>query len=113
MGIVAFFKINEIIDKIKNNNFIGKLGIHIHRKSQNTSEWEIVDELKDSLNEESLNRVDIINLGGGLPSLYASSNTQVFDYISSKLKDAAKRWMDEKGIEADNWTRKILGRSLH
>lgn len=96
---MSSFKINEIIDKIKNNNFIGKLGIHIHRKSQNTSEWEIVDELKDSLNEESLNRVDIINLGGGLPSLYASSNTQVFDYISSKLKDA-KRWMDEKGIEA-------------
>jgi ornithine decarboxylase len=91
-------KVNEIISKIKNNKNIGGLGIHLHRKSQNTSEWEIVEELKDSLTEESLGRINFVNLGGGLPSFYASSNVDVFKYIFSKLK-IVKDWLNEKGIE--------------
>ena len=91
-------KVNELISKIKNNNFIERLGIHLHRKSQNTSEWEIIEELKDSLTEESLKRINFVNIGGGLPSLYASSNVDVFDYIFSKLKNT-KKWLEEKGIE--------------
>ena len=91
-------KINEIISKVKNNKFIEKLGVHLHRKSQNTSEWEIVEELKDSLTEESLKRINFVNLGGGLPSLYASFNVDVFKYIFSKLKNV-KEWLEEKGIE--------------
>lgn len=91
-------KINEIISEIRNNKFIEKLGVHLHRKSQNTSEWEIVDELKDSLTEESLKRINFVNLGGGLPSLYASSNVDVFKYIFSKLTNV-KKWLEEKGIE--------------
>jgi len=91
-------KINEIIFKIKDNKFIKKLGVHLHRKSQNTSEWEIVEELKDSLTEESLERINFVNLGGGLPSFYASSNVDVFKYIFSKLRKV-KEWLGEKGIE--------------
>lgn len=95
---MSAFKINELISNVKDNEFIDRLGIHIHRKSQNTSEWEIVSELNDSLTNESLKRINLINLGGGLPSLYASSNVKVLDYIFSKLKDA-KKWMEERGIE--------------
>jgi ornithine decarboxylase len=91
-------KINEIISQIKDNKFIGKLGVHLHRKSQNTSEWEIVEEVKDSLTEEGLERIDFVNIGGGLPSLYVSSNEKVFNYIFLKLKET-KKWLDEKGIE--------------
>lgn len=91
-------KINEIISEIKQNEFIDNFGIHLHRKSQNTSEWEIVEELKDSLTKESLERINFVNLGGGLPSFYASSNVDVFSYIFSKLKDT-KKWLEEKGIE--------------
>jgi len=91
-------KINEIIFKIKNNKNIGKLGVHIHRKSQNTSEWEIVEELKDSLTKGSLERIDFVNIGGGLPSFYASSNVDVFKYIFSKLKNV-KEWLEENGIK--------------
>lgn len=90
--------INEIISKIKNNEFIDKMGVHIHRKSQNTSEWEIVGDLKDSLSENSLKRINMINLGGGLPSIYRSSNVDVFDYIFEKLKNT-KKWLDRKGIK--------------
>ena len=91
-------KINEILSKIKNNKFIEKLGVHLHRKSQNTSEWEIIEDLKDSLSEESLERINFVNVGGGLPSFYASSNVDVFNYIFSKLKET-KKWLEEKNIE--------------
>ncbi len=91
-------KVNKIISEIKDNKFIDNLGIHLHRKSQNTSEWELVDDLKDSLSEDSLKRINIVNLGGGLPSIYRSSNVDVFNYIFEKLKKI-KNWLDEKGIK--------------
>jgi ornithine decarboxylase len=92
------FKINELISKIKNNNFIERLGIHLHRKSQNTSEWEIIEELKDSLNKETLERINFVNLGGGLPSIYRSSNEKTLNYIFLKLQETRK-WLEEKEIE--------------
>lgn len=91
-------KINKLIIKLKDNKFIEKLGIHIHRKSQNTSEWEIIEELKDSLSKESLDRINFVNLGGGLPSFYKSSNIDVSDYIFSKLKES-KKWLEENDIK--------------
>jgi len=90
-------RVNEIIKEIKDNPLIDKLGIHLHRKSQNTSEWEIVEEVKDSLTKETLQRIDMINLGGGLPSTYRSSNVDVFEYVFQKLSKAQK-WLAEKGI---------------
>ena len=91
-------KINELVSKLKENEFIDKLGIHLHRKSQNTSEWEIIEELKDSLTKETFERINFVNLGGGLPSIYRSSDKRVFDYIFLKLKET-KKWLEEKGIE--------------
>lgn len=91
-------KVNKIISEIKNNNFIDRLGVHLHRKSQNTSEWEIIGDLKDSLNKESLERINFVNIGGGLPSIYRSSNVDVFNYIFSKLKET-KEWLEERKIE--------------
>jgi ornithine decarboxylase len=91
-------KVNEIIERISDNSFIEKLGVHIHRKTQNVSEWDIVSDLKDSLTEESLGEISFVNLGGGLPSVYRSSNVEVFEYIFRKLKEA-KDWLAEKDIE--------------
>ncbi len=91
-------KVNELILKLGENKNIGKLGIHIHRKSQNTSEWELLGELKDSLIPEVLGKIKIVNLGGGLPSVYRSSTYDVFPYIFSKIKEAVD-WLAEKGIE--------------
>jgi len=92
-------KVNELISKIKSNPFVEKIGIHLHRKSQNTSEWEIIEELKDSLTEGSLNSISFVNLGGGIPSIYRNSNAKNLDYIFSKLKET-KKWLEEKNIEA-------------
>ena len=91
-------KINEIISKIKDNPLIEKLGIHIHRKSQNTSEWEIREELEDSLTKESLERIDILNFGGGLPTKYKSYTSKVLPYIFEKIKNA-KKFLEEYNIK--------------
>jgi len=90
--------INKIIFKIKENKLICKLGVHIHRKSQNTSEWDIKEELEDSLTRESLNRLDLLNLGGGLPSKYKSHAVEVLPYIFSKIKETTN-WLKNFEIE--------------
>ena len=91
-------KINELIKEIKNNFCINKLGVHIHRKSQNTSEWEIEKELKDSFSGESLERINFLNFGGGLPVRYKSYTSKVIPYIFEKLKNA-KDFLKEYDIE--------------
>ena len=91
-------KVNEIISNIEKNSFIDRIGIHIHRKSQNTSEWELKDELEDSLTEETLRIINFLNLGGGLPITYRSYISNVLNYIFNKLK-IAKNFLKDKEIE--------------
>ena len=90
--------INRVIARIKEHPLLDKIGIHLHRKSQNTSEWEIKEEIEDSLTGESLERINMVNLGGGLPSIYRSSNVDVFDYIFEKIRGCVD-WLKEKDIE--------------
>ena len=91
-------KVNQLIKEISNHKFVDKLGIHLHRKSQNTSEWEIVEELEDSIDKENLRRLDFLNLGGGLPSIYRSSSIDVYDYVFEKLKKA-REWLGQQDIK--------------
>jgi len=91
-------KVNELIKEISENEFIDKFGVHIHRKSQNTSEWGIIEELEDSLDEEVLGRIDFVNLGGGLPANYRSYTGKADNYIFDKIKEAVG-WLFEKKIE--------------
>jgi ornithine decarboxylase len=81
-------RVNELILDLKDNSLIGDLGIHIHRKSQNTSEWEIKQELEDSLTKETLERINFVNFGGGLPTKYRSYTSKVLPYIFQKLTNA-------------------------
>ena len=92
------YKINEIIKEIKNNPLIKKLGIHLHRKSQNTSEWEISEEIEDSLTKETLERINFINLGGGLPVKYRSYTAEIQNYIFKKLTETIN-FLKKKNIE--------------
>jgi len=91
-------KVNELILRLKNDVNVNRLGIHIHRKSQNTSEWEVVEELKDSLTEETLEAISILNLGGGLPVQYKSYTNSTLPYILQKLENA-KKFLDYYGIK--------------
>ncbi len=89
--------INKWILKLKDNKSINKIGIHVHRKSQNTSEWNLKYELEDSLSKEVLERIDLINIGGGFPIKYKNYTSKVLDYIFSQIKEL-KNWLAEKNI---------------
>ena len=91
-------RVNELISEIKDNPLIENLGVHIHRKSQNTSEWEIKEELEDSLTKDSLEAISTINFGGGLPAKYRSHTTEVMPYIFQKLT-SAKKFLDQYNIK--------------
>ena len=92
-------KVNEIISKLKYYEFIDKLGVHIHRKTQNTSEWGIKEELQDFLNEDSLKRIDMVNFGGGLPVEYISYTSKVLPSIFNKIKESVE-WLNEREIDS-------------
>ena len=90
--------INKIIKENSNNYLIEKIGIHIHRKSQNTSEWEIKQEIIDSLSKETLRTIDFLNLGGGLPVKYKNYALKNLDYIFKKIKQV-KKFLSENNIQ--------------
>ncbi|MGM5483673.1 MAG: decarboxylase [Nanobdellota archaeon] len=92
-------KVEELIKKASENKYFIKKGVHIHRKSQNTSEWEIKEELQDSLSPIVLNNINFVNLGGGLPIKYRSYTMKVMNYISLKMKEAVN-WLKDNGIES-------------
>ncbi len=91
-------KVNQLIQDLKENPNIQDLGIHIHRKSQNTSEWEIAEELKDSIDPETLKIIKSVNLGGGLPVEYKSYTNSTLPYILKKISKA-KEFLDSHQIE--------------
>lgn len=91
-------KVNKIISKLSNNPYVGEIGVHIHRKSQNTSEWDIKEEIKDSLTKESLEKIKSLNLGGGLPVKYRSYTSKVIPYIFKKITET-KKFLEEHDIE--------------
>jgi ornithine decarboxylase len=91
-------KVNELVKELEGNNLVDKIGIHIHRKSQNTSEWEIKSELEDSISEESLKIISFVNLGGGLPSQYRNHALKDLSYVFEKLVDS-KKFLDNFQIE--------------
>jgi ornithine decarboxylase len=91
-------KVNEWVSRLFDEEYVDKIGIHIHRKSQNTTEWEIIKELEDSLTEESFSAISHVNLGGGLPVMYKTYSVDVMPYIFAKLEESVA-YLREKGIE--------------
>jgi len=79
------------------NQKLNSLGIHFHRKSQNISEWNLKFELENMFNESFFEKINFINIGGGIPSLYANTNLKVFTGIFRKIKDL-QEWLNSKGI---------------
>jgi ornithine decarboxylase len=91
-------KVNELIAKLFGDERVEKLGVHVHRKSQNTSEWSIVEELEDSLSSEILKKISLFNMGGGMPIEYKTYSTKVMPYIFDQLKKV-REFLEEKEIE--------------
>ncbi len=91
-------RINKLIPKLKQNKNITQLGIHIHRKSQNISEWSLKYELEQVLSDDTLAAIDLLNLGGGLPWKYKNFRADVIEHISSKIIEV-KEWLNKNNIK--------------
>ena len=91
-------KINELIPKLKENSKIKKLGVHFHRKTQNVSEWSLKEELVDSISEENFSKLDLVNIGGGIPAQYKNFRKEVIDYIFNKIREL-KEFLNSNNIK--------------
>lgn len=91
-------QINELIPKLRQIKNIDKLGIHFHRKTQNTSEWNIKDELSQMIDKTTWDLIDIVNIGGGLPVDYKNTTARNIDFIFQKIIEL-KDWLNEKKIK--------------
>ncbi len=81
-------EVNESVRELKDNPNIKELGIHFHRKTQNISEWSLKEELEQSLSEETLKSISLVNFGGGLPVSYKNSRAnEVIEGIISRIKE--------------------------
>ncbi len=89
-------EINSLIPILRKNSLIKKLGIHFHRKTQNISEWSMKTELKQVLSSKTLEKIDILNMGGGLPMRYKNSRTdKLFKKIFDEIK-LLREWLKGK-----------------
>ncbi|MFW6286115.1 MAG: decarboxylase [Nanoarchaeota archaeon] len=79
-------KTKELLTKIHQDKNINKIGIHVHRKTQNISQWSLEEDIFESLDEQYLKMIDIINIGGGLPGKYKNTNNETQNYIFEKIK---------------------------
>ncbi len=74
---------------------IKSLGVHVHRKTQNIAEWNLIYEFSNMFDEETFSFIDVFNIGGGLPADYANTNTKVIQTIMKKLLEL-KQFLNEK-----------------
>lgn len=77
---------NRLIDLSKNKN-IKELGVHFHRKTQNLSEWNLSYEFENIIKKDALKHIKVVNIGGGLPSVYKDTNTDVIDVVFKKINE--------------------------
>ncbi len=91
-------RINELVSELKDNPKISKLGIHFHRKTQNVSEWHLEEELKDSLSQETMERIEMLNIGGGLPYIYKNYSENILAPIIEKIR-LLKDYLNSNGVE--------------
>ncbi len=79
-------QINDLIPRLRDMPSVGKLGIHFHRKTQNTSEWSMEDELSDALSEQTFSMIDFVNIGGGIPSVYKNFREEIVEGVLAKIR---------------------------
>ena len=88
--------VNEKLKELRKNDNVLKLGIHFHRKTQNMAEWNLKYEISNIIDDFS--SIDIVNIGGGIPSVYANTNEDVIRTVFDKIKEF-REFLKEKKIE--------------
>lgn len=90
-------KINELVSELSKYENV-QIGIHVHRKTQNIGEWNLQEELVNSLSEETLKNIDYFCSGGGYPVVYKNYPKNQEQEIFKKLKKL-KVWLNKQGIK--------------
>lgn len=90
--------INKRIRDLRKNKNIDKLGIHFFRKTQNMSEWNLKYEIGHIIDEDVFDMIDVMNIGGGIPSVYANTNEDVIRTVFDKINEF-KTFLNEKNIQ--------------
>ena len=91
-------EINVLIKDLRDSGKFNKIGIHFHKKTQNIGEWDIKKELENILDENILEMIDFINIGGGIPIKYKNYENETPDYIFESILKL-KTWLNSKNIE--------------
>lgn len=89
--------VEKYIFKLKDNRNILHLGIHFHKKTQNVAEWNLTYELEQLFSDEVYEVLDMVCIGGGLPSEYANTNRKVIQTVLKKIS-AAKTFLNERDV---------------
>ncbi|MDP7506492.1 MAG: decarboxylase [Candidatus Woesearchaeota archaeon] len=79
--------VSKKIKELKGNPNITSLGIHFHRKTQNMAEWNLTYEVSNMFDKDTLENINVLNIGGGLPSTYANTNVDVFNSIFKRINE--------------------------
>jgi len=83
---------SEIIDRLP----LDKIGIHLHRKTQNIGEWSLSRDLAPII-EKLEGKITSVNIGGGLPFNYHNSNPNLTP-ILERIKELGKN-LKEKNMK--------------
>jgi len=92
----------ELLRELRGSPLIDQLGVHLHRKTQNVGEWSLLEDISEALGD-SLEFIDWVNIGGGIPVSYANSRPDLstifreIDELRSHLRDRGVRLMMEPG----------------
>lgn len=88
----------KYIKQLKDNSFIEHLGVHFHRKTQNLYEWNLLDEIKNSLDKDTIESIDFLDIGGGFPIAYKNINVKSIDFVYEKIKEL-KSFLNNNNIK--------------
>ncbi len=87
---------NELIKEFSAKPYVKVIGIHFHRKTENVSEWSIIDELSESISV--WDKIGIVNIGGGLPIKYANVKNFNINHIFDKIVEL-RDWLERRGVQ--------------
>jgi ornithine decarboxylase len=90
-------KINELVSELSQFKKV-TIGIHVHRKTQNIGEWNLLEEIQNSLSEETLSKIKYFCSGGGYPIVYKNYPESQESPVLAKLKEL-KAGLNKKGIK--------------
>ncbi len=92
-------EVNELVPELAGNENIEKLGVHFHRKTQNINEWNLKESVERMLGKKTLECIQLLDIGGGIPIEYHNScGGALQENIFKKIKEL-RNWLNKKGIE--------------